>query len=260
MRVHLALLVLLTLFAGCSSSLLIESNNNAPSDVTGRNVLILAPPDNSVTVVFPEDVRKIFPNDNRPPNAILRSAFCRTLYKMVRETNFVQGQNLFSADSLSGSFTNDMKDFFIKEIPVGKDAISTTFFLPTKEWLLKKGKNPDIIAIVNSLAYSQGSTSAFTPGYFTPGMTFSTPQGKFSTGGVFVGGGGGGANLFANIQFIIYDYVHDRWISCGIPEISEKTAISGLTRSIWQSSFEDVIISLFEKSPWEGKINNLMAK
>ena len=257
MKPYYLLLLILAFCTGCSSSLLIERNSKAPSDVSGRRVLILAPPENSVTISNPDEITKLFPKDKRPANTILKSYFCQTMYKMVRESNSAQGQNVFSADSLAESYKNNMRDFFIEEIPLGKDTKTTMFFLPTKEWLVKRGKMPDIVVVINSLAYSRGSTLTFNAGHFTPGLTVSTPHGSFTTGGSYVGGSSGSSeDLLTEAQFIMYDYVHDTWITCGKPEFSKTIAIWGLTSLSWRNTFEDVMNSLIVKSPWENTIDS----
>jgi hypothetical protein len=253
-----AAVVLLTL-AGCSPSL-ITSNDNAMTDMENRHVLILAPMDNSVFVKNADDVQDDFSKDKREPGVVIRSQICRTIFSMMHAANETQKSNIFSSDSLIGISTYDLNNTFIQEVRIGKDTALTTFYLPTKEWLIKNGKKPDIVAIINSVSYSRGQEFIPSWGHYTPGQTISVPGGTIKTPGMFVGGGGGNSDkLFAEIKFILYDYRNNNWITCGKPVVSKNITIFGLTKGGWEDTFEDIVKTMFEKSPWEKVIKSNIA-
>ena len=252
MKYYLILIAFLVVFAGCSPSL-ITCNNYDVSDAENRHVLILAPMDNSVYIQNASDVLDDFPNDKREPSVVIRSQICQMSDWVIRHAKKANGNDIFSSDSLIAISTLDMDNTFIREARIGEDTALTTFYLPTKEWLIKKGINPDIVALLNSVSYSRGATCTSGAGYYMPGHTISTPGGSFSTGGMFVGGGGYSNNLFADVKFILYDYKYDNWITCGKPIIT-TSIILALTKNGWEESFDKIIKAMFEKSPWEKAI------
>ena len=155
MKYYLILIAFLVVFAGCSPSL-ITCNNYDVSDAENRHVLILAPMDNSVYIQNASDVLDDFPNDKREPSVVIRSQICQMIDWVIRHAKKANGNDIFSSDSLIAISTLDMDNTFIREARIGEDTALTTFYLPTKEWIIKKGINPDIVALLNSVSYSRG--------------------------------------------------------------------------------------------------------
>ncbi len=250
MKQYLWLLTFLPLLTGCSSGLPVESNNYSPEQVEGRTLLLIAPVLDSVFVYNNSDVEDDFPDEIREPRAVVRSVFYAGVIKNLSEILRERGNCELETDATLTISARDTANLVFGQFFLGKDKVPFHFYRPKKEWLISKGKSPDIVAIITSLTFGRNISNP-SGGHFMAGQTISTPGGSFTTPGMFVGGGGGYSTLNGVFGFIIYDYKAEKWITYGFQRTSYSISLWGLSRSGWDACFKEAANKLLVNSPWE---------
>lgn len=238
-------------FAGCLPQVANMSNNYTDNDVYKRKVLLIAPPIDSVSVANKDDVEDDFSNTKDDARVVLRSAFYNAVAANLHKLESMQNAHIFEDDTLLELSVKDTANLLCLHYTIDKGKIPLMFYLPKKEWLTAHGKTPDIAIVITTLAYGRNVTFSSGAGHYMPGVKVSTPTGSYTTGGMFIGGGGGASSLDGSFSFLIYDYKKDTWINYGIPKVSFGIPIWGLTRGGWNSTFEEATDKLLANSPWE---------
>ncbi len=251
MKHFLWLVLFLPFLTGCASELVNMSNNYSTKDIGGRKVLILGPALDSIDIKNTDDIRDDFDNKKDDARKVLRGEFYKKVLATLEHDFETQKYEIFESDTSLEIPQRYTTDAFFKQYPIGEDKTMINFYLPTKEWLISKGKTPDIVILISTLTYGRDISAGSSGGYFMPGTTVSTPHGSFNTGGVFVGGGGSISKLNGFFSFIIYDYKKDTWINYGAPQVAASIPFWGLTKGVWEDTFEMAAQKLLGNSAWE---------
>jgi hypothetical protein len=261
MRLVLCLSSFCIFFTGCFAPVLINQNGYKKEEVVGRTVLILPPASNSVFIRNPEDVVNHLPPDSGDVNQILRKAIYRNITETVAQVKDENNKQPFITDSTLIFVPEDTAKVFSLQLKVGPEHIPVTYYLPTKQWLIAKGKSPDIVLVISSIEYGREISHGTFTSTYVPGATISTPTGPVTTRGMQMGGTDyTSSELNGIFHFIIYDYVRDTWITYGIQNVSTDIPFWGLTQSNFESTFVLAAKKFFDKSPWQGALDGALQR
>jgi len=251
MRTIFAAVFASLLFIGCSGTTAVMNRDLQDKDFSNKKILIIPFPEDIIDIDNKDDVLDDFEDDKREPEVVIRDR----LYKALKRNSgiYLSGIKLYpgKTDSISSLTMMDTANCFIVDKGLSTDSILYKFYIPKKE-VFNSNKRPDVVLVLNRIYFSRNFNNSVM--MYTPGTTVNTPGGSFTTGGHMTGGGTS-EFLGANVEFIVYDYDNDEFISYGNAVI-ESHFMFAMTKSTWEDAFYQIAREIFKKTPFKWKESN----
>ncbi len=243
--------LLLPLLIGCSTI----PQQNAPhylnSEVEGRHLLFIPPLVDSIRVLNPEDVERIFGEHKRSRELVFRD----NLYEFLVTGNEEFLRNKIIVDSINTTIAESLRNpsnLLLLRYPLDDSDTNHLFYIPKKEWLLANGQIPDLAVSITSIQV--GRVLPGNPKHYSATENLAVDRGSSVLGGIF-SGGNSSYRFGAQFSFVIYDYTKNQWIMYGTPFAKIVINPEGFDRYDWSHLFGEIKRFIFIDANFIMKIN-----